>query len=214
MIILSVSIILSIITIFLGIYFIWRLNIKKLQTYISPNLGKIVVWEKHNGEKLLTINGFSQGISLHSKSVEKSYWYKIAKEVILICKNKKNPNVLILGLGGNSTTLLIQKENPKIILTIIEVDESIIQACKDWFNLNSLKNATIIQGDAYKEIFNLKKIKAPFDAIVIDIFNGNSGTLKTREEKIMSQFIKLLKPNGGLVFNWPANTEETKKEAE
>lgn len=214
MIIFNISIIFFIIiTIFLGAYIIWRLNIKKLQTYNSSLLGKITVFEKYNQERLLTINGFSQGISLHSKSVKKSYWYEIAKEVIFICKSRKKPKILVLGLGGNTTSLLIQKEIPESIFTIIEIDKNIVQACEDWFYLNSLKNLKLIVSDAYKEIYNEEGIKSPFDAIVVDIFNGKKTVIKTREKKIMNQFLKLLKPKGILIFNWPANTEKTKQEA-
>lgn len=197
------------------LYILWRYNIKKLQTYISPLQGSVVVWEKYNKEKLLTINSYSQGISIADSSIKKSYWYKIARRVLEVCKKKKNPHVLVLGLGANTTSLLIQKENPKVFFTIVEIDKQIIQVCKDWFNLASLKNLTLINDDAYKVISRKTQIRGPFDAIIIDIFNGKSGRrIHSREEKIITQLTKLLHPHGVLVFNWPANSEKTKKEAD
>lgn len=195
-------------------FVLYRYRVKKLQVYNSPLLGTIVVWQKYNRERLLTINGFSQGLSIDNLSITKSYWYTIAQSVLKIIKKQKKPRVLILGLGGNTTSLLIQKENPKIAFIIIEIDKYIIQACKDWFSLGDIKNLTLIQDDAYKVIFTVKKIKPPFDAIVIDIFNGKSSRkIQSREEKIITQLAKLITPKGALIFNWPANTEKTKQEA-
>lgn len=195
-------------------FLFYRYRVKKLQVYNSSLLGTIVVWQKYNKERLLTINGFSQGLSIDDDSITKSYWYAIAQSVLKIIKKHKKPRVLILGLGGNTTSLLIQKENPKIAFTIIEIDKYIIQACTDWFSLGDIKNLTLIQEDAYKIIFTVKKIKPLFDAIVIDIFNGKSSPkIQSREEKIIAQLAKLITPKGALVFNWPANTEKTKQEA-
>ncbi len=197
------------------LYILWRYNIKKVQTYISPLQGSIVVWEKYNKEKLLTINNYSQGISITDSSIKKSYWYKIASRVLEVCKKKKNPHVLVLGLGANTTSLLIQKENQRVSFTIVEIDTQIIQACKDWFNLYSLKKLTLINDDAYKVIGKKTQIRGPFDAIIIDIFNGKSSKkIHSREKKIITQLSKLLSPHGALVFNWPANSEKTKKEAD
>ncbi len=196
-------------------YILWRYRVKKVQTYISPRLGTIVVWEKYNREKLLTINNFSQGISINDPTVKKSYWYKIASCVLEVCKKNKNPKVLILGLGANTIPLLIQKENPRVFFTIVEIDEHIIHACKDWFFLSSLKNVAFINDDAYKVIEKQKQIHGPFDAIVIDIFNGKSGLIiHSKEEKIITQLSKLLYPHGVLVFNWPANSKKTRDEVE
>lgn len=196
-------------------YILWRYRLKKIQTYISPLFGTIVVWEKYNKEKLLTINNFSQGISINDASVKKSYWYKIASRTLEVCRKSKNPHVLILGLGANTTSLLIQKENPRVSFTIIEIDKQIIQACKDWFCLYSLKNLTLINDDAYKIIGKKMQLYKLFNVIVIDIFNGKSGyRIHSREEKIIVQLVKLLHPHGALVFNWPANSDKTKKEAD
>lgn len=196
------------------LFILRRINVKKIKTYNSPLLGKIEVWQKYNGERLLTINGFSQGITIKDSSIKKSYWYKIAQQVILFCKKFKKPNILILGLGGNTTPFLIQKGIPDAYFTIVEIDDYIIKACKEWFSLDSLKKLNLINADAYKIIYYPRKINTPFDAIVIDIFNGKSGVIHTTEEKIIGQLKKLLKTHGILVFNWPANTEKTKKEAE
>ena len=56
----------------------------------------------------------------------------------------------MLGLGANTSSSLIEKLDPEIKQTIIEIDPAIIQACIDHFNLKEMKSVKLIEGDAFK----------------------------------------------------------------
>lgn len=210
--------------------FIWRLRLKKLKIYSSPLLGKIEVYSKYNGEKALTINNYVQGISIEHPSIENSYWGYVANLVISICKNKKVPSVLMLGLGANSISALIAKKNSKIKQTIVEIDSQIIQACKDYFNLDTTPNLTLIHEDVYK-VFTLlppywkkekKKKEDPrikgkkFNVIIVDVFTGKTPFYS--EDSSKPEFImrlkQYLKNDGVILFNRPGTNREVLEDNE
>jgi spermidine synthase len=185
------------------------IGIIRLKKYSSPLLGTIEVWQKFNGEKSLTINRYTHGISTNLKTINKSYWFTIAEEALKHCEKKRNPHVLFLGLGANTASNIIAKNNPLIHQTIIEIDPFIIQACESYFDLKSLPNYTLLQGDAYK-LIDTENFKNKFDVIVIDIFTGNPPYVSTRSDKpnFIQKLLKLSNHQGLLVFNRPANTKQ------
>jgi len=116
----------------------WRLRLKRIAGYYSPLLGKIEIFQKYNGEKVLTINSYPQGVSIHDESIKKSYWYAIAQEVLRFTQKRKKPQILMLGLGACTIPNLIAKQDKNIHQTIIEIDKEIIKACHDFFGLGQL----------------------------------------------------------------------------
>lgn len=191
---------------------LWRLRIKKIASYYSPQLGKVEVLQKYNGEKLLTINTYAQGVSINDPSIQKSYWYQAAKQTISHCQKTKHPQVLILGLGANTISNLMHQLNPKVHQTIVEFDPIIIQVCKDHFNLEALSNYKIIKGNAY-EILKSKFLNPnSYDTIIVDIFTGNPPyvDLKSNRPNFIRKLLPLLRKDGLIIFNRPGNTEEAR----
>lgn len=192
------------------------IGIIRLKKYTSPLLGSVEVWQKFSGEKSLTINKYTHGISIYKKSISKSYWYHIAKITLDHCRSKKQPKVLFLGLGANTSSLLVARKNPATHQTIIEIDDSIIKACETYFELKTMPNYTLIKGDAYKLIDTRKDFIHTFDVIVIDIFTGNPPYVSTRSDKptFIQKLLTWSKPGGLLVFNRPANTKQALLDSE
>lgn len=188
---------------------LWRIGLRHLKNYQSPLLGKIEVVQKYNGEKMLMINNYIQGISIEKDSVKHSYWFCIADVVAKFCKRKDDPQVLMLGLGANAIPNLISEMNPQIRQTIIEIDKFIIDACRKYFHLDKLPLYQLIQADAY-EIFERKENAIPvFDTIIVDIFTGQPPyiSLQSNEPSYIEKIIPYLKKDGMIIFNRPAHKE-------
>lgn len=190
-----------------------RLRVKKLKTYHSPLTGTIIVWEKYNKERLLTTNGFSQGVSIGDRSIKKSYWYYQAEQILKHCINKKNPAVLWLGLGAGTGPHLVAKKNSNIKQTIVEFDPLIIQTANEYFSLGTIPHAVIVQNDAYKEIGVLAKQGKNFDAIIVDIYSDDDPQNGKRavEADFLVSLSKLLEQDGILIFNRLAHTKEERE---
>lgn len=187
----------------------WRLRLKRLKKYISPRLGIIEVWQKYNRELLLTINTYAQGVSINDDSIKKSYWYKVAELTIVHTKKNPQPKILMLGLGANTISSLIAKLNPKVYQIIVEFDEAIIQACRDFFNLDQLPNHQIIQADVYQLLNKQKAFNQKFDAILVDVFTGKPPyiSLKSNQPNFIEKLLPYLQKEGVAIFNRPGNTE-------
>ncbi len=192
----------------------WRLRVKKLKEYHSDILGLIEIWKKYNGEKLLTINKYHHGISTDDKSITRSYWYFIAQQVLNHIKDKKQSEVLFFGLGANTSSRIINDQNPQAHQTIIEIDQSIIEACREFFHLDEMKNVTIIKDDAYKLIDQKPDFKHKFDVIIVDIFTGIPPyvSTKTNQPPFIEKLLKWSKIDGRVIFNRPANIQKDRKD--
>lgn len=204
------EIIIPLVIILVPLLILRRLMLKRIAIYHSPFLGKIEVFEKYNGEKLLTINNFAQAVSIEDASIIRSYWYTVANDTGKFCQSKKSPRVLMLGLGGNTISSLIAQKNPKIHQTIVEIDPFIIQACKDHFNLNSLPNYELIQADAYKLLLKQNAFVKKFNVIIVDIFTGKPPyvSLKSNQPSFITQLLTYLNKDGLIIFNRPGNIPE------
>lgn len=195
-------------------FFYWRLRLKKIAFYHSPFLGKIEVFQKYNGEKVLTINSYPQGVSIEDKSIAKSYWFKIAEKVCKFCQNKNGSKILMLGLGANTISNLIALKNSSIHQTIIEIDKEIISACRKYFNLDNLPNYQIIKADAFQILTTNSLLPTTnYDAIIVDIFTGEPPyvSLDSNQPNFIEKILPFLKNEGMIIFNRPAHNELSRK---
>ncbi|MBI2011414.1 fused MFS/spermidine synthase [Candidatus Daviesbacteria bacterium] len=200
--------------IFFLFFLIWRLRLKRLKRYKSLLLGNIDVYQKYNKELVLTINNFAQGVSINNESIKNSYWYSIAKKVKEHTQKNKSPCILMLGLGANTISGLVNKLDPKIHQTIVEIDPLIINACQDYFDLEKNKNLKLINQDAYKLLNKKQAFAEKFDCIVVDIFIGKAPyhSLDSNKPLFIEKLLKYLKSNGLIIFNKPGTSKETKED--
>lgn len=186
-----------------------RLRLTRIASYHSRILGKIEVWQKYDGEKVLTTNSFPQGISTEQSSIKKSYWYKIAAVASLHTRPLKLPKALILGLGANTSSSLLAHLNPKVQQTIVEIDPQVIQACRDHFNLDLLPYSQIINADAHKILNSKFFILNSLDVIIVDIFLSSPPYIdrKSDQPAFIKRLLPLLKKDGLVIFNRPSHNQ-------
>jgi spermidine synthase len=186
-----------------------RLQVRKIKLFETPILEKVEILEKYNKERILLIKGVHQGISTNDKSIKKSYWYEMAKQAASYCQEKKNCQILMLGLGANTTTNLIAKLNPKIHQTIVEIDPKVIEAAKEYFSLNELPSYKLIN----ENVYSLKKnqFKNMFNVILVDIFTDVESFVnsKSQSKEFVDVLKNWLKNDGVIIFNHQSNTSQT-----
>jgi len=189
-----------------------QFGIRKLVTVHSPRTGEIIVWEKKNGERLLTTNGFSQGISVGKNSLSNTYWGYQVEQILKKTTRRKNPSVLWLGLGAGTGTILLSHKNPKINQVIVEFDPQIIQIAKEFFFLTESSHVAITEADAYQEVQKLRKSNQRFDAISVDIYTNDAphNGMRSTEDDFLRTIFSLLKPEGIILFNRLAHKKKEK----
>lgn len=156
---------------------------------------------KINGE-LTVVKDIAWGVHImgggvtQSGGVAQTVWNTSLKKAKLIKPEIRT--ALVLGLGGGSIAKLIRKHwghNPKI--TGVEIDPIIVELGKKHMKLDDYK-VNIKITDAQKFI---KKNKARFDLVCIDMYVQTDIPKKFETEKFIEQIHKLMNKGGIVVFN-------------
>lgn len=124
--------------------------------------------------------------------------------------NKKISSCLLLGGGVGSVPSILHNElGLNLPITMVEIDQEVINLGNNYFSLNSYKNLTIIVDDA---LVYVTKEKEKYDLIVIDIFNGLLVPKQITSATFFENIKKLLTNNGTIIFNFVCFDFETKQE--
>lgn len=164
---------------------------QRLATYNSAVSGKLEVW---------LVNGKLMLNSAHANQSFDSL-YRVFQKVFEEIQLEHQPvrQALLLGLGAGSVPQLIEEElvmNCKV--TAIEKDPLMIELGKKYFNLNRFKHLQIIQADA---LHFVELCHSRFELIIIDLFVDDHVPEPFTSDKFLRQLIRLLAPDGFLLFN-------------
>lgn len=182
--------------------------LKKIKIYHSPISGEIGVFQRVNGEKLISLNGYLQSVSIEKTDINQSYWWVISQQILKFVKDIEKPQVLMLGLGGGTIPKLVSKFNPNIYQTIVEIDKMVVKVANEYFHIDKLPNLKIITRDAYKLVSQKTVFSNKFDVIVVDIFVGNRQMVPqtSSDPSFIQDITRYLKNPGIILINRPANT--------
>ena len=175
--------------------------LKKLLSYIVPiNLLKI------NSElsQTLEVTFVNGELVLDSKNTNYSYGslqriLRHGLKKIGFDQIEPMHEILVLGVAGGSVIkTLVHEIKCKGQITGIELDEKVIQLANEYFQLNSIKNLKILQGDAFEFILRTKK---HYDLIIVDIFQDTVMPNFLFETYFQDRLYELLNHNGYVLFN-------------
>jgi len=174
---------------------------KKLLSYIIPiNLLKINS-ELSQTLELTLING---ELVLDSKNTNYSYGslqriLRHGLKKIGFSKIVSMQEILILGVAGGSVIkTLVDEIKCKGQITGIELDEKVIELANNYFQLNSIQNLKILQGDAFEFVLRTKK---QYDLIIVDVFQDTVMPTFLFESYFQDRLYSILNNKGYLLFN-------------
>ncbi|MCB9014642.1 MAG: methyltransferase domain-containing protein [Lentimicrobiaceae bacterium] len=115
--------------------------------------------------------------------------------------------ILILGFGGGSVAVILREElgfnNP---VTGVELDEAVLNAAYDHFNIDRLKNLEIVRMDAHDYINTCQQ---KFALIVIDLYVDEFVPPVFESTGFLQRVHNCLLPGGKVVFNKLESDEKT-----
>ena len=174
---------------------------KKLLSYIIPiNLLKINS-ELSQTLELTLING---ELVLDSKNTNYSYGslqriLRHGLKKIGFSKIISMQEILILGVAGGSVIkTLVNEIKCKGHITGIELDEKVIELANNYFQLNTIQNLKILQGDAFEFVLRTKK---QYDLIIVDVFQDTVMPTFLFESYFQDRLYSILNNKGYLLFN-------------
>jgi spermidine synthase len=121
-------------------------------------------------------------------------------------------NGLILGFGAGSVASILCEEYKKAVhLTGVEKDPVVIDLAKKYFQIERYKDLSLHVEDAGDFV---ERCNQQFDLIVVDVFVGAEVPQQFKEEKFLSQFGRLLSPEGISFFNVAIHSEAVRIECQ
>ena len=107
--------------------------------------------------------------------------------------------ILVLGVAGGSVIkTLVEEIKFKGKITGVEIDPEIINIADAYFQLNEVKNLTIIIDDAFEYVLKTRK---KYDLIIIDVFQDTTMPNFLFEPFFTNRVCTLLKSRGFILFN-------------
>lgn len=163
--------------------------------------GKIQVWEIGQTRKI-KVDKIDQSISHKSQTANRLVWGKV---IDILEENAPDlKKVLIMGLGGGTMAHLISEKFNAPEITSVEIDPVMIDIAKKYFDLDSIPNHRVIEGDALRvviepEEFDIKE--EYFNVAIVDIFQGEKYPDLGKSGNFIVSVKKLVRPGGLLIFN-------------
>lgn len=180
------------------------MSFKKFLSYLIPfttkyksDINGVLEVTLYNGKKVLdTANAnFSYG------SVHRIFQTSLTKIDLVNTKN-----VLLLGLGAGSVIDLLRNKFAYLgNLTAVEFDPQITKIAKTEFNLESIGQLRIIEGDAFIEV---KKLDDKYDLIIVDLFIDNTIPSQLYDLTFWKNINRINSKGGTIVFNTISKTTE------
>ncbi len=115
-------------------------------------------------------------------------------------------NMLLLGLGAGSVPSIVYNElEMNFPITAIEIDPTVIDLSRKYFNMGNYQNLKIECNDAFDYLQNTNEI---FDFIVVDIYLDITVPDKFEKKAFMQLVHDHLNPGGMMIFNKVAATQK------
>ncbi len=128
-----------------------------------------------------------------------SVWDALAAPLVALGA-KRDPSVLLLGLGGGSVARIVRALYPGARITGVELEPAVVEAARRHFDLDALE-LDVVTADAQ---LYLGRTRRRFDAIVEDIFGGSGREVckpSWLPDPGLAQAAACLRPGGLLVSN-------------
>lgn len=110
----------------------------------------------------------------------------------------ENKRMLMIGLGGGSTTTYLARYLRGMAVDSVELDPGVIAVAKKYFGLRATERVRFIENDG--RVF-LARNKAPYDLIMLDAFRGGYVPFHLLTREFYALVKDRLTPTGVAVFN-------------
>lgn len=163
--------------------------------------GKIRVVQYGKTRKLL-VDGVSQSLNWDSPAAPKKVWGRVVD--VLKEEQPALKKVLLLGLGGGTMQQLISKAFPGVEIVSVELDPTMIEVAKNYFDVDKIPNHKILNEDACRVIVEPQEhglSEQYFDALIVDIYCGEKYPELGKSGNFIAALKNLVIPEGLILFN-------------
>ena len=110
-------------------------------------------------------------------------------------------SILIIGLGGGTLPISLEKLYPNSLIETVEIDEAVVRVAKKWFGYKESAKQSVKTVDGRVYIKRQVRKKQNYDLVILDAFNGDYIPEHLMTEEFLSEIKTLLSDDGLLIAN-------------
>jgi spermidine synthase len=186
-------------------------TITKILSYLFPQ--RIDVAEGHGGAYLeVVVNNGKLILNANQSNYSFGGLHLIFEQLFNQIEVGKYEikKVLLLGLGAGSVVdLLINKHGIKCEITGVELDATVIDFAKKYFDIEQYESLKIVQADAFEYV---QQCNEKFDLIVVDLFVGDTVPAAFASETFIQNLKRLSNEECCVAYNKMTDKSTHKQE--
>lgn len=171
----------------------------------SPISGEIKVVQQM-GQRSLYVGGLIQSVTGGTRGLPKRIWGRLVEEALSAVRANgiEIKNVLLLGLGGGTMAIQLQKALGPVPIDAVEIDQAIVHTARDYLNLSVIANLRVVVGDAVFVVTHPENFTLSFpdySLIIVDLYLGATYPSAAGTIEFFRGLNTLLAAEGLVVFN-------------
>ena len=113
-------------------------------------------------------------------------------------------SLLMIGLGGGTTSRYIARHVPALHVTAVELDGAVVRMAKKHFMLRETPRYRVVERDA--RVYLMRRRKVRYDIVMVDAFRGGYVPFHLLTREFYELLKKRLLPGGAAIFNVHGDT--------
>ncbi|MBF0127462.1 MAG: fused MFS/spermidine synthase [Magnetococcales bacterium] len=115
---------------------------------------------------------------------------------------RPNPGrVLVIGLGGGTVTVTLQKLFPELPIDSVEIDPAVVKVAKEFFGFVPGKNTRVFVDDGRVFVKHALRQKRKYDLVILDAFDHISVPEHMTTREYLLEIRGLMEPGGVFAAN-------------
>lgn len=129
----------------------------------------------------------------------------IVSALSLVDSDNDGKAILEIGLGGGSLDMFLHQLNPKLNITAVELDPTVVSIAQKWFNVKNDKTRRTITADGLEFVKRAEKNGDKYDVVFLDACDSSKSipcpSKLFRTIEMYNKFSSIVKSTGALIVN-------------
>ncbi|PIC18342.1 hypothetical protein B9Z55_024270 [Caenorhabditis nigoni] len=136
----------------------------------------------------------------------------IVSALSLVDSDNDGKAILEIGLGGGSLDMFLHSLNPKLNITAVELDPTVVSMAQKWFNVVNDGTRRTIIADGLEFVKRAERSQEKYDVVFLDACDSSKSipcpSKLFRMPEMYSSFSSIVKTTGALVVNILSQEED------
>ncbi len=155
---------------------------------VTENNGIRTLWSPYNVRQT----------AVYSNDMTRPFLEYAQDTILTLAFTPHAKSALVLGLGGGSIPMMLQRLSPDITIDVVEIDEVMAEVAQKFFNFRTSASVRLIFDEASNY---LKQTRTTYDLLIIDTYFGIEMPLALTESECIENLRRIINADGVLTAN-------------